>query len=264
MAFLIVLKDNSIKIMEEKKPSDMIVDGVLNYGVEVGRFLFEEERTTVYVISDFPHIGASDAFMVYQISKEDYDRLLAMSCQNRMPDLPVSADVTDACHREFLCGESAYCLRNRCTLKDVDLSLAETDENGRKTGCKEEEYFVNHFVKKNRRERLLFELSRPDKRYRGLSRFCHQAKELLDPERILMKGDNLECRDDFQRFMEKYDELCFVMSPDPYIDKVYLSLKEAVIQALSGTDAVIIIGNGFALVISEAMKRREKYLLSAE
>jgi len=118
------------KIEEElkkraKSPHDMITDGVLAYGVDVGRFVFEEEGFIVYVISDFPHIGPSDVFMVYQISKADYEKLLSMSCKNSIPRPPVSSKVTDACRKDFLCGESAYCKRYYCSMDDVDVNLAE-------------------------------------------------------------------------------------------------------------------------------------------
>ena len=118
------------KILEElkkrvKSPHDMITDGVLSYGVDVGRFVFEEEGFTVYVISDLPHIGPSDVFMVYQISKADYEKLLALSCPNRIPEPPVPSAVTDACRKNFLCGESAYCKRYYCALDDADRALAE-------------------------------------------------------------------------------------------------------------------------------------------
>lgn len=108
-----------------KCPGDMIDDGVLAYGVDVGRFVFEEEGYTVFVISDLPHIGPSDVLMVYQITKEDYVKLLSMSCKNQIPSPPVSSITTDACRKNFLCGESAYCKRYYCTLDDVDLFLAE-------------------------------------------------------------------------------------------------------------------------------------------
>jgi len=118
------------KIIEElkkraKSPHDLITDGVLAYGVDVGRFVFEEEGYTVYAISDFPHIGPSDVFMVYQISKADYEKLLRLSVKNNIPRPAVSSAVTDACRKRFLCGESAYCERYYCSFDDVDRALAE-------------------------------------------------------------------------------------------------------------------------------------------
>ncbi|MCQ2485896.1 MAG: zinc ribbon domain-containing protein [Clostridia bacterium] len=108
-----------------KSPHDMITDGVLSYGVNVGRLVFEEEGFTVYTISDFPHIGSSDVLTVYQISKEDYEKLLPLSCPDSIPQPPVSSTVTDVCRKKFLCGESEYCERYYCALDDADILLAE-------------------------------------------------------------------------------------------------------------------------------------------
>lgn len=110
---------------EEKNPSDMITDGVLAYGVDVGRFLFNEGRIIVYAISDLPHIGASDSFMTYQITKDSYQLLLKMSEKNAIPQPAVPATITDPCRLGFLCGESAYCKRNTFTLEDVDMNNVE-------------------------------------------------------------------------------------------------------------------------------------------
>ncbi len=112
--------------MEKKKTFDFITDGVLAYGVDVGRFIFEQDRRIVYAVSDLPHIGPSDVRMVYQISKTDYDRLVSVSLPDRLPHPAVPAEVTDACRQRFLCGESAYCRRNEFSLADADPSLTES------------------------------------------------------------------------------------------------------------------------------------------
>ena len=111
---------------ESKKPRDFISDGILAYGVSVGRFKFQKERKIVYAISDVPHIGGSDVWMYYQVSKEDYEKLLKLSQSEGIPDPEVSKDLTDACHKGFLCGESAYAVRNLFVLEDADLSLVES------------------------------------------------------------------------------------------------------------------------------------------
>lgn len=36
-----------------------------------------------------------------------------------------------------------------------------------------EKHFVQTFIRRNRRERLLYELTTPKKRMDGVSRFCH-------------------------------------------------------------------------------------------
>ncbi len=77
-----------------------------------------------------------------------------------------------------------------------------------------EQYFVQTYIKKNRRDRLLFELSAEKRRYDGLSRFCHQAGELLDPAKIIAAGDDLERRPEFLRFVKHHDNTCYVISPN--------------------------------------------------
>ncbi len=110
---------------ETKSPHDFLCDGVLNYGVDVGRFVFNQTKKTVYAISDLPHIGASDVMMFYQISKLNYQRLLAMSLPDRIPEPPIPASVTEPCRRRFLCGESAYCERNTFTVFQAESALVE-------------------------------------------------------------------------------------------------------------------------------------------
>ena len=126
-----------------------------------------------------------------------------------------------------------------------------------------EQYFIQTYIKKNRRDRLLFELSAEKRRYDGLSRFCHQAGELLDPAKIIAAGDDLERRTEFMRFVKQHDEACYVISPDYEMDGRTLQTKDAVSLAAAFYDAVIIIGSTFAIIFGEPMKGgRDKYLLS--
>lgn len=43
--------------------------------------------------------------------------------------------------------------------------------------------FAAKYLRREKRERLLHELTDPKKRYRGLDRFCHHAGELIDPKK---------------------------------------------------------------------------------
>ncbi len=126
-----------------------------------------------------------------------------------------------------------------------------------------ERHFVQSFIRKTHRERLLYELTSPEKRYDGVSRFCHQAKELLEPSKIIMEGEDLERRPEFGRFVQQHDEICFVLSPDFYTDEQFLPLRDAVHKAIISLDAVLIMGSTFAVVFGEPLKGgRGKYLLS--
>ncbi len=126
-----------------------------------------------------------------------------------------------------------------------------------------ERHFVHSFIRKNRRDRLLYELTNPEKRYEGISRFCHQAGELLDRSKILMQGEDLDRRPEFGRFIREHNEICFVLSPDFYMDEQFLPLEDAVQKAVICPDAVLIMGSTFAIVFGEPMKGgRGKYLLT--
>lgn len=128
----------------------------------------------------------------------------------------------------------------------------------------DERRFVQTFIRKNRRERMLYELTTPEKRYDGISRFCHQAKDLLDPARIIMEGADLERRPEFERFVRQHDGLCYVLSLEFAPDGAFLPLPDALSRAILCFDAVLIIGTAYSVVFGEAMKGgREKYLLSA-
>ncbi|MCR4963504.1 MAG: hypothetical protein K6B40_06480 [Firmicutes bacterium] len=128
-----------------------------------------------------------------------------------------------------------------------------------------EHHFVQAFIRKSRRERLLYELTAPKKRYDGISRFCHQAKELLDPAKIIMEGEDMDRRPEFARFVRQHEEVCLLLSPDSFLDGQYLPLAEAVNRAILCPDAVLILGGAFAVVFGEPMKGgRGKFLLSED
>lgn len=128
-----------------------------------------------------------------------------------------------------------------------------------------EQHFVQTFIRKNRRERLLFELTDPDRRYDGISRFCHRAGTLLEPSRIVMQGEDLDRRPEFERFVRRNGGICLVLSPDCFLGEQMLPLDEAVSRAVQCPDAVLILGKDFAVVFGEPMKGgRGKYLLAED
>ncbi|MBQ4281039.1 MAG: hypothetical protein II753_02955 [Spirochaetales bacterium] len=126
----------------------------------------------------------------------------------------------------------------------------------------EEKHFVRFFIRKERRDRLLYELTTPDKRYDGVSRFCHQAEDFLDRSRIRLSGDDLERNPDFRRFVILHNEPCYILSSDYSLNEKNAPLQDAVCHAAASPEAVLILGSSFAVVFTEAMKgSRGKYLL---
>ena len=126
-----------------------------------------------------------------------------------------------------------------------------------------EERFARAYIRKSRRERVLYELTAPGKRARGLDRFCHGSPELIDPAKVLLAGGDLVRQPAFSRFVRDHAGDCDLLSPDPGLDGLRLSLEDAVNAAFFCLDAVIILGDGFAMVFGEAQKGgRDQFLLS--
>ena len=125
-----------------------------------------------------------------------------------------------------------------------------------------EEYFARTFLNRDRRDRILSELTKSRKRYRGLDRFCHNSADLIDPGKVLMQGEDLERRAEFEEFVRKHDTGCTILSPEPAADLLELPFSEAVRIAVMCPDAVIVVGNGFALVFGEVYRNRDKFLLT--
>ena len=127
----------------------------------------------------------------------------------------------------------------------------------------QEERFVKAFIRKSRQERMLYELTTPKKRYAGVDRFSHQAADLLDHAKIILAGEDLDRQPEFERFVRKHEEVCFVISPDFCLDEQHLPFSDAVRLAAMSTEAAVIMGSSFAVVFGEAGKGgRDKYLLS--
>ncbi|MBR0152939.1 MAG: hypothetical protein IJM26_04065 [Lachnospiraceae bacterium] len=128
-----------------------------------------------------------------------------------------------------------------------------------------EEYFISSFVKKSRRKRLSFELQTPGKRYEGISRFCHQSEEFLDPAFIRMQGVDLLNQPGFEEFRRGREDLCLLLTPAFWQDEIFLPFEEALEMAANELDAVVLIAASFAMVFSEVGREgREKYLLQRD
>ena len=129
-------------------------------------------------------------------------------------------------------------------------------------GMSAEEYFAKTFLNKARRDRLLAELTKPRKRYRGLDRFCHNTPDLIDLNKVLLYGENLERQPEFEKFVKEHPQDVTILSPEPAVDLLELPFVEAVRIAVMCPDAVIIVGDGFALIYGEVYRNRHKFLLT--
>ena len=110
----------------------------------------------------------------------------------------------------------------------------------------------------------MHELLSREKQYRGISRFCHQSEELIDPSNVVLHDANLEHDPELLRFISRQTDRCLILSPDGFLNGQEMDLETAVREAARSTDAVLILGNGYALVFGEAEKNgRDKYFLKA-
>ncbi len=126
-----------------------------------------------------------------------------------------------------------------------------------------ERHFVETFVRKSMRKRLIYELTTPGKRYDGVSRFCHGAKDLLEPSKILLEGDNIDRLPEFKRFIRQHNESCYVLSPALPLEGQTMTFEEAAKLTVWGLDAFILMGDTFAFVSEEPMHGgTHKFLLT--
>lgn len=114
-----------------------------------------------------------------------------------------------------------------------------------------EKSFVKRFIKKEKQDRLLFELS-GKKRQHGIERFCHNAEDMVDTERIVYSGNSL-FPDEILKITKQYKvpESCYIIAYQKELDKKYVSFEDALGLVLGNGMAAIIICNDFAVIETE-------------
>jgi hypothetical protein len=90
-----------------------------------------------------------------------------------------------------------------------------------------------------------------------------KPKIFLNHPRSSWRARTLTVARSLNNLSGQHDEICFVLSPDFYMDEQFLPFRDAVDQAIICLDAILIIGSSFAVVFGEPMKGgRGKFLLS--
>ena len=70
----------------------------------------------------------------------------------------------------------------------------------------------------------------------------------------MAEGEDLERLPAFRRFVRDHNGPCLLLSPYPWLDEEIMPLEKAVEQAAVCPDAVLILGDGFAVVFEEPQK----------
>lgn len=113
-----------------------------------------------------------------------------------------------------------------------------------------ERRFVQCFVRQEKRERLLFELS-GKKRREGIGRFCHGADNLLKKEKIIASGPlNIG---QIRPYVERYapGETCYVCAYSESLDGQRMPAPAALEKALGNGMAALLIFERLAIVETE-------------
>ena len=114
-----------------------------------------------------------------------------------------------------------------------------------------EKKFIQQFILKEKRDRLLYELG-GKKRQHGIGRFCHNAQELLISEKVIASGDALS-PDTIIDTAEKYHVVgnWYIIAYNQELDRKILPLQEALKYTLGNGMAAILISDTMAIVETE-------------
>ena len=107
--------------------------------------------------------------------------------------------------------------------------------------------FIKKYIKKEYRERIIFELQSKKKREKGISRFSHSAPTVLNESFIPCPMTQLQ--DHLVALCSAQDE-CYMISGDT-LDGHTLPLLDAVEYCQASHMAVILISSKFAVVKEE-------------
>lgn len=114
-----------------------------------------------------------------------------------------------------------------------------------------ERTFVNQFIKKNRRQRLLYELSGRN-RQNGLGRFCHNAEDMFVTCKVIDNRKDISVSELQSMLPAKYkDTKCYIMAYNESIDRQVCDYNKALEMVLGNGMAAIIVFDGFAVVETE-------------
>lgn len=106
------------------------------------------------------------------------------------------------------------------------------------------------FVNKRMRERLFFELSRPDKRLRGIARFSHRIENFIRSDTVLACGEQLTA-DTIIELVKDRGENCLILSDDSPPDGEQQPFCQAVKTCWFLLGTRILLCGRYAVVMQE-------------
>ena len=111
-----------------------------------------------------------------------------------------------------------------------------------------EKIFVENFIVKEYKTRILYELNSEKKREKAISRLSHDAVNILQPKKILLKSHQLSY-DDIKKYLSG-NEMCYVLGGNT--DKSVIIFKKNFNEYINNPlSLVIICDNGLVIVKEE-------------
>lgn len=124
--------------------------------------------------------------------------------------------------------------------------------------------FVNNFLMKQKRERILFELQK--KRVRAVDRFSHDVMAMLNSNKIILFGEHLR-KEEIIKVLLAYnislEVMVCIISGNETLDNKIISLQDAIKFFFNDyLQMVITDGEHFALIKEETSGNySQKYIL---
>lgn len=129
-----------------------------------------------------------------------------------------------------------------------------------------EENFINKFIVKSRRQRILYELSNKKKRTEGVWRFCHGTSELVIDSKIIYEGNSISNKE-ISLLIKKYtkEEQCYIISGDSDTDGKFMNCDEAIDCIIGNGMAAIMVFHNLAVIETEQeVGSAVKYILYSD
>lgn len=109
--------------------------------------------------------------------------------------------------------------------------------------------FVETFINKNKKDRLIYELRSNKKRENAIMRFCHNEKSIINENKIVKISKGKVDYSEFVNFFAN-EKKCYYLSLN-YLDGIYLNIDEAYKLLLEEYLSVIIYISGKAIIKNE-------------
>lgn len=126
-----------------------------------------------------------------------------------------------------------------------------------------EQFFVQHFIVKNKRERLQFELLNERKRQKAISRFNHGTMKYIDGRNLIYSGNDISWSNLKELIYKNTDERkCYIISSYKEIDQTIIKAEDLFEYVIGlGRASIMIFTNMVVIEEEQVQGPAVKYVL---